>query len=130
MGPPEGRSFLSPQKCQVCGSRAEYDRTHLSQTRFRMTMACRTVTTNYRTNQGTHERTSRDGREPLCPTRADRGAQQRLTKSLTRWLLHARVRHDHQAEEPESHHPKGLTPHYCGWAHRSSNGAQPNLQRR
>ena len=34
----------------------------------------------------------------------------RYSQSLTRWLLHARDRHDHQTKEPELHHPKGLTP--------------------
>jgi hypothetical protein len=33
----------------------------------------------------------------------------RYSQSLTRWLLHARDRHDHQTKEPELHHPKGLT---------------------
>jgi hypothetical protein len=36
------------------------------------------------------------------------------SQSLTRWLLHARVRHDHQAEEPDSHHSKGRNRAWCG----------------
>lgn len=90
----------------------------------RSRMACRTVTTDYRPNQGTHE--------GLHAMAVNHFALLELTEALGRDSQKASRGGSFmpgsdtiiKPRSPRQTTPRGLTPHCRGWAHRSSNGAR------